>query len=85
MTVQKLSVSLQPDLVSRARQQAEAHGQSLSSFVGEAVERRLKLVAARHLLTEWESDHGPISPTEREGCSSSQGKPYAAAGITFSW
>ena len=66
MAVQKLSVSLEPDLVSRARQEAVVAGQSLSAFVGEAVEYRLKLEAARHLLAAWEAEHGPISQSERE-------------------
>ena len=66
MAVEKLSVSLEPELAERARQGAQASGLSLSAFVGEAVEYRLKLEAARHLLADWESENGPITGTERD-------------------
>ncbi len=64
MTVEKLSLSFEPALAERARQAAEARGQSLSSFVAGAVEHRLKLEEGRKLLGEWEAEQGPI--TEKE-------------------
>ena len=64
MTVAKLSLSFEPALAERARQAAEATGQSLSSFVAGAVEHRLKLEEGRKLLKEWEAEQGPI--TEKE-------------------
>ncbi len=66
MAVTKVSISLEQDLASRARQEAEAEGRTLSSFVAEAVEYRLKLQAARQVLTEWESEHGAITGAERD-------------------
>jgi hypothetical protein len=64
VTVAKLSLSFEPALAQRARQAAEARGQSLSSFVAGAVEHRLKLEEGRKLLEEWEAEQGPI--TEKE-------------------
>jgi hypothetical protein len=64
VTVAKLSLSFEPALAERARQAAEATGQSLSSFVAGAVEHRLKLEEGRKLLKEWETEQGPI--TEKE-------------------
>lgn len=66
MAVQKLSVSVESALAQRMRAAADATGQSLSSFVAEAVEQRLRLEAARELLEEWESQHGAITDLERE-------------------
>ena len=65
MAVEKLSVSFEPALAQRTREAAAATGRSLSAFVAEAVEYRLKLEAGRRLLTEWESEHGAITEQER--------------------
>ncbi len=65
MAVEKLSVSFEPELAQRTREAAEATGRSLSAYVAEAVEHRLKLEAGRQLLEEWEAEHGAISEQER--------------------
>ena len=65
MAVEKLSLSFEPELAQRTREAAEASGRSLSAFVAEAVEYRLKLEAARRLLEEWEAEQGAISDKER--------------------
>ncbi len=65
MAVEKLSVSFEPELAQRTREAAEATGRSVSAFVAEAVEHRLKLEAGRRLLEEWEAEHGAISEQER--------------------
>jgi hypothetical protein len=64
VAVEKLSLSFEPELAQRTREAAEAAGRSLSAFVAEAVEYRLKLEAVRTLLEEWEAEHGPISDKE---------------------
>jgi predicted transcriptional regulator len=63
--VEKLSLSFEPHLAQRTREAAEATGRSLSAFVAEAVEQRLKREAGRRLLEEWETEHGAISEQER--------------------
>jgi predicted transcriptional regulator len=63
--VEKLSISFEPELAQRTRAAAEASGRTLSAFVAEAVEYRLKLDAARRLLEEWEAEHDPIGEQER--------------------
>jgi hypothetical protein len=65
VAVEKLSLSFEPGLAQRTREAAEATGGSLSAFVAEAVEQRLKLEAGRRLLEEWEHEHGPISERDR--------------------
>jgi len=64
MAVQKLSLSFEPTLAERAREAAEQVGTSLSSFVAEAVEYRLRLEEGRRLLGEWEAEEGPITQKE---------------------
>ncbi len=64
MGVQKLSLSFEPALAERAREAAEARGRSLSSFVSEAVEYRLKLEEAQRLIEDWEAEHGAITDGE---------------------
>jgi predicted transcriptional regulator len=65
VAVEKLSLSFEPDLAHRTREAAEATGRSLSAFVAEAVEQRLKLEAGRRLLDEWEHEQGAITDQER--------------------
>src|SRR5262249_61199937 len=67
VAVEKVSLSFEPELARRAREAAEASGRSLSAFVAEAVEYRLKLEAGRRLLEEGEAEHGAISEKERAG------------------
>jgi len=64
VTVEKVSLSFEPALAERARQAAEARGQSLSAFVAGAVEHRLKLEEGRRLLQAWETEQGPITDGE---------------------
>lgn len=64
MAVEKLSLSFDPILAERARKAAETTGRTLSGFVAEAVEYRLKLEEARALLGEWEREHGPVTEEE---------------------
>jgi len=64
MTVEKVSLSFDRGLAERARQVAEAMGQSLSAFVAGAVEHRLKLEEARRLLEQWEAEQGAITEGE---------------------
>ena len=66
VAVEKLSVSVEPALARRMRAAASARGRSLSAFVAEAVEHRLKLEAAEQLLGEWEAEHGAVTDVERE-------------------
>lgn len=64
MTVDKLSLSFESSLARRIRRAAKSSGQSVSAFVADAVEHRLKLEAARSLMGEWETEHGEISERE---------------------
>lgn len=60
----KLSISMTEELARRIRQAAEQAGESVSAWLADAAERRLKLEAGRALLSEWEAEHGAISADE---------------------
>ena len=65
-SVEKLSISVERDLAGQARAAAKSQGTSLSSYVAEAVARRLRLDEGRRLLAEWQAEHGPITAGERQ-------------------
>ncbi|MBW3663935.1 MAG: hypothetical protein KY469_12610 [Actinobacteria bacterium] len=65
MTVKKISVALDPDVVEAARAAAEAHGQSLSSWLNDAARTRLVLERGRQAVQDWQDEHGVLTPEER--------------------
>jgi hypothetical protein len=65
MAVKKISVALDPDVVEAAAVAAEAHGQSLSSWLNDAARSRLVLERGRRAVQDWQDEHGVLSPEER--------------------
>lgn len=65
MGVKKISVALDPDVAEAAALAAEAHGQSLSSWLNDAARRRLVIERGREAVTEWQSEHGVLTAEER--------------------
>jgi hypothetical protein len=60
----RLSISL-PEAVARELRRAAAEdGESLSSFVVQAIESRLLLRNARRAIADWEQEHGTITEEE---------------------
>jgi hypothetical protein len=66
MKVDKLSISLDPDLGDAVRAAARKAGQPLSTWLAEAAAAKLRSEAFREFLAEWEAEHGPITPEELE-------------------
>ncbi len=64
MAAEKYSASMDDALLAGARADAEAEGLTLSSWLAEATADRLRLKALRHLVDEWEAEHGAISVAE---------------------
>lgn len=58
MKTEKVSLSLDAELVSEARQRRK--GRSLSSYVNEGLRRQVRADRQRELLDEWEREFGPI-------------------------
>jgi hypothetical protein len=64
MAAEKYSASMDDALLGDARAAAEAEGLTLSSWLADAAADRLRLRALRHLVDEWEVEHGAISSAE---------------------
>ncbi|MGH3263329.1 MAG: hypothetical protein ACRDNS_15200, partial [Trebonia sp.] len=64
MVAEKYSASMDAALLADARADAETEGLTLSSWLADAAADRLRLRALRHLVDEWEAEHGAISVAE---------------------
>jgi hypothetical protein len=68
MPVQKVSISLDEQVLAAARQSAERRGMSLSAWLNDMSERALETEASIEdglaAVAEWEAENGPITPQE---------------------
>jgi len=64
MAIEKVSLSLDADLLSKARQAAGRRG--LSAFVGDALRIKLQHERLRALLLEMDAEFGPVPAGEME-------------------
>lgn len=64
MTVEKLSVSLDADLVARGREAAEEEGLSFSAWVAQAMARQLKIRDGLRAMEQWQEEFGPFTEEE---------------------
>ena len=62
--VEKLSVSLAPELASWARTHAKLHNQSVSGVIAEALERAKRAEALGALLRDLDAEFGALSEDE---------------------
>jgi hypothetical protein len=66
--VQKVSISLDEQVLSAARQAAERRSMSLSAWLNDVSERALETEASLEdglaAVAEWEAESGPITPEE---------------------
>lgn len=65
MAVKKISIALEPDVAEAAASAAQAHGQSLSSWLNDAARGRLVIERGAQAVEEWQDDHGELSDDER--------------------
>ena len=61
----KRSVSLPPDLADAIDNAAIREGTSFSGWLARVAAARLRLDAGQRAITDWELDHGPLTPKER--------------------
>jgi hypothetical protein len=74
MTVRKLSISLPPEIEETIQAAAADEGKSVSAWLAEAATEKARAAvqhaagraAARELIAEYESEHGPVPPASRE-------------------
>ena len=65
MTVRKLSIALDPETAQRAEASARREGASMSGWINDAIEDRLRREAGLAAVAEWEAEHGALTPKER--------------------
>ena len=61
---QKRSISLPSDLAEAIDQAATAEGTTVSAWIAETAEHRLRIDAGRQGVAEWERQHGALTPDE---------------------
>jgi hypothetical protein len=64
MKVEKLSISLDPQLGDDVRAAAERAGMSVSAWLADAAAAQLRKQALTDFLATWEKQHGRITPAE---------------------
>ena len=64
MPVEKVSVSMEQEIVTAARERVGGRG--LSAYVNEAVRRQLRRDALAELLAELRAEHGPVPDDQME-------------------
>jgi predicted transcriptional regulator len=62
--MQKLSISMPPDLAERVRDVVSADGMTLSAFMAQAAEDALRRRAMRIAVDEYQREHGWFTPEE---------------------
>jgi len=63
MTTSRLAISLDAGLVDEIRSAAE--GGTVSGWLADAAERRLRAQGLREVVDEWQNDHGAFTAAER--------------------
>jgi hypothetical protein len=64
MKVDKLSVSLDPELGDAVRSAAAQAGKPVSSWLAEAAASKLRAEALADFVDSWEAEHGVLTPEE---------------------
>ena len=64
MKVDKMSISMDPELGARVRDAAERAGQPLSVWIADAVAGRLRSDALAVFISEYEEEHGAFTAAE---------------------
>ncbi len=65
MAVKKISVALEPEVAEAAASAAEAHGQSLSSWLNEAARNQLRIEQGLDAVSAWQDERGTLTDDER--------------------
>jgi hypothetical protein len=78
MTVYKMSISLAPSLSSAVRDAAEQSGETLSGWLADAAQMKLRAQALDEFLDVWESENGAITEEELRDAASRLGPVESA-------
>ncbi len=61
MAARKISISMEEDLVDELQQAAEEAGMSVSAWIAEQVDHRIKVLGLLKLTDEWQQEHGSFT------------------------
>ena len=61
---EKRSISLPPELAAAIDQAAAAEGTTVSAWIADTADRRLRLDAGLRGIADWERQHGALTPQE---------------------
>lgn len=61
MAARKISISMDEDLVDELQQAAEEAGMSVSAWIAEQVDHRIKVLGLLKLTDEWQQEHGAFT------------------------
>ena len=64
MKVDKMSISMDPELGDEVRTAAQRAGKNLSSWMADAAQAKLRAEALAEFLTDWEAQHGSFTSEE---------------------
>ncbi len=64
MKVDKLSISIDPDLSDAVREAAGRSGMAVSAWLADAARRKLREQALTEFLAEWQAEHGDLTAEE---------------------
>ncbi len=64
MKVDKLSISLDPELGDAVRAAASRSGMAVSAWLAGAARRKLREQALTEFLAEWQAEHGDLTAEE---------------------
>ena len=78
MQVDRLSITVDPDLGKAVREAAARSGTSVSSWLGTAAAAKLRNEMLGAALDAWESEHGPFTDDELDEAARSLGVPRGA-------
>jgi hypothetical protein len=63
MTVERFAISFDEQLARRVRRAAKSQA-SMSAWLADAAERKLRALGLQQIVREWEQEHGEISDAE---------------------
>jgi hypothetical protein len=66
MAVQRLSISVPPELEAQIRAAAQEAGVSVSTWLAQAAEHAAKIQAGQRAIREYEAEEGPLPEQERQ-------------------
>jgi hypothetical protein len=73
MTTSRLAILLDAELADQIRRAAE--GGTISGWIVDAAERKLRAQALRDVVVDWEAEHGPLTSAERRRARRELGLP----------